>query len=70
MTRAPIIKLRILFRFWLSNPVGWYHDVWKQNPWERLCCDGHQCGCRGSDHYEWWDYLLKKPRTNREEGGR
>lgn len=49
------IKLRL---FNWRDPEYWLWDVWLQDPYDQMCCNGHECGCRGSTHYGWWQYLL------------
>ncbi len=55
-----VLKLRMLWHFFLSNPVGWYHEIWKQDADERLCCNGRECGCMGATFADELSYHLPK----------
>lgn len=52
------LKLRMLwlYRFHLRS---WMQDVWVREPWERMCCDGRECGCYGACYGDMWEHLLK-----------
>ena len=52
-----LLKLRMLRLMW-RMPRVWYHEIWKQDPSERICCSGYECGCMGADHGSYWEYML------------
>lgn len=53
------LKLRMLrlYRFHIRE---WWRDIWKQDAWARMCCDGYMCGCHGSCYADMWEHLLKE----------
>jgi len=50
-----IMKLRL---FSWKGREAWYWDVWRQDPYDQMCCGGYECGCHGCTYYAWWKYLL------------
>ncbi len=57
------LKIRMLRIYGFRGFRDWIEDVWKHEPGDRMCCDGHMCGCYGSCWGDWWKHLLteKKP---------
>ena len=56
-----ILKLKMLWLYG-GNFSDWYRDVWKQDADQRMCCDGRECGCYGSDYYSMWEFQWKNRR--------
>lgn len=50
------LKLKMFALLW-RHPVEWYRDVWLRDADDRMCCNGHHCGCRGSCYGEYWRHL-------------
>jgi len=59
--QEPILKLRMLRLYW-PMLADWYRDVWKREPYSRMCCDGRECGCYGADYGSMWEAMLKRKR--------
>ena len=53
------LKLRLLLAYF-PNVKAWREDVWRHEARERMCCNGHMCGCQGSDYWSYWEHLLKR----------
>lgn len=61
--RDIILKLRVLLDWLRGTYEEWRKEVWRHDLDSRACCDGYECGCRGSsrrDLYTW--HLTKEPR--------
>lgn len=62
MKKYALIKLRLLFRFYLTAPAVWYREIWQLDGDQSLCCSGHECECRGVAFINQWEWaLLKRP---------
>lgn len=59
-----ILKLKMLW-IYRGGFRDWYRDVWCREAGERQCCDGHECGCYGSCHGDWWEYLWNSRKERR-----
>ena len=55
------VKMRLLWLYRWSFRE-WKADVWDKEGRGRMCCDGHMCGCYGSDNLSWWEHLLSEKR--------
>ncbi len=53
------LKLKML-RVYGFQIREWRDDVWRNEPWARMCCDGRECGCYGSCWGDWWEHLLRE----------
>lgn len=53
-----ILKLKLL-AFWDFDFDSWHQHIWPFRPDELICCNGHDCGCKGSTYQEYWEYCLK-----------
>lgn len=54
-----IVKLKLLRTMW-NTPKIWYKEVWSQDPYSRMCCNGYMCGCMGADYIMYWEHLLNE----------
>lgn len=64
MTRGWQIKLKMLWLY-LPNVRDWYLEVWQQDAYARMCCNGYECGCGGSCYEEMWEYHWRTRRAKR-----
>lgn len=48
-----IVKIKMAQLYW-PDLGQWFSEVWMQEPYVRMCCDGHMCGCYGETHFSHW----------------
>lgn len=53
-----ILKLKMARLYWPAMRE-WYSEVWTEEPYARMCCDGRMCGCYGATHFEHWQHLTR-----------